>query len=554
MRISWIILMALGVSQDEVGGQEPDRAATRADNAVPPTLDPGRPDGGFRRTPPETRTLKIFPTWQPIRRRFAKGPPRDEIIRASGPGDRVPTSPANGPPGPRPGPTSGAPGYPGTAQPGPGGDTSPGDGARSEIGGGGGEGAGSLPVSGNPAAVDIVTGTGRLGRLLGLSKDSGVRLGGLWIGDASGVLSGGRSPGAWGLNSLAILDLNLDAEKIAGWSGASFGTQFLQFSGQRTNDLAGAFPGFDSLEVTPPLVRQELYQLWYRQSFFDDKLIFRVGKTVPTYDFNNVVKPVPVSDPAAAIPAVSGLIYTPVFVNPTMLGVIPGYYNSATGITTTLAPTDSFYLNYGFYDGNLANRRQIGLEGPHFNGYYFHIGEVGYAYRLGAQRKPGNFGVGVWGQTGRLSRFTGGTDRGANGVYLFGAQRLWFRNPGVDNSGVSGFYQLGANNSDALLARQYAGGGLTAFGLVPRRPDDSFGLGLAWTWLTRGNLAGSVFFPDATGPMQLSPSQLMIAGYYQMKLVDGVFFQTTLTDIPTPGQDASLRNALALTFRLVVLF
>ena len=52
---------------------------------------------------------------------------------------------------------------------------------------------GSEPVSGNPAAVDIVAGTGALGRLLGIDPDSGIRLGGLWIGDASGVLSGGRA-------------------------------------------------------------------------------------------------------------------------------------------------------------------------------------------------------------------------------------------------------------------------------------------------------------------------------------------------------------------------
>ena len=68
----------------------------------------------------------------------------------------------------------------------------------------------------------------------------------------------------------------------------------------------------------------------------------------------------------------------------------------------------------------------------------------GTAYRLGEQRKPGNFGVGVWGQTGKLNNFTGGSSNGAIGVYLFGAQRLWFRNPGVDSSGVSGFYQFGA--------------------------------------------------------------------------------------------------------------
>ena len=418
---------------------------------------------------------------------------------------------------------------------------------------------GSQPVSANPAAVNIIAGTGALGRLLGLEEDSGIRFGGLWVGDASGVLSGGRDPGHWGLNSLTIFDINLDAETLLGVKGGSFGTEFLQFTGEKTNSLAGAFPGFDSLEVTPPLTRQELYQLWYRQELFDGKLIFRIGKSVPTYDFNNVVRPAATTNPSAAIPAVTGLIYTPIFVNPTMLGVIPGYYNSATGITTTFAPTTSLYFNYGFYDGNLANirpnTRQTGLEGPHFNGYYFHIGEAGYSYDLGPKKKPGSLGVGVWGQTGKLSTFDGGTQNGANGVYLFGAQRLWFRRPGLDSSGISGFYQFGANNTNALLAREYFGGGFTAFGLVPGRPDDSFGCGMAWTWLNQGYQAGRVFFPDAPkGPVQLAPSQLMFQAYYQAKVVDGIFAQTALTDIPTPGQSAALPNALAISFRIIALF
>jgi porin len=414
--------------------------------------------------------------------------------------------------------------------------------------------AGTSSPSGNPAAVNIVTGNGALGRLLGIDEESGLQLGGLWIGDASGVLSGGQNPGRWGLNSLTILDLHLDAEKMLDWSGASFGAEFLQYSGRTTNELAGAFPGFDSLDVTPPLTRQELYELWYRQSLLDDKLIFRIGKTVPTFDFNNVVRPLPLADKSAIVPAVSALIYTPIFVNPTMLGVIPGYYNSATGITTTLAPTESVYLNYGFYDGNLANHHEIGLSGPRFNGYYFHIGEVGYDYLVGSQRKPGNFGVGVWGQTGKLDSFAGGKVNGALGTYLFGSQRLWFRHPAEDSSGVIGFYQFGANDSDALLAREYVGGGLTAFGLIPERPNDSFGAGLAWTWLTRGDEAGHAFFPNVTGPLQVRSNQLMLQAYYQAEVASGVYFQTAITDIPNPGISPSFPNAFAITFRLISLF
>jgi porin len=312
--------------------------------------------------------------------------------------------------------------------------------------------------------------------------------------------------------------------------------------------------GFNSLEAGSPLTRNELYELWYRQTLLDDRLIVRIGKSVPTYDFNNVVKPVPVGDdPSAAIPAVTSLIYTPIFVNPTLLGVIPGYYNSATGITVTFAPTKSVYVNYGFYDGNLAKGEQTGLQGPHFNGYYFHIGEIGGAYRLGVQRKPGNIGVGVWGQTGRLDTLNGGTGDGAIGTYLFGAQRLWFNRPGIDNSGVSGFYQFGANNSNALRARYYFRGGFTEFGLVPGRPDDSFGFGIAWAALNRNPEAGDIFF-GTTGSHFLRSNQLMLEWYYQMKLVNGCFFQTALTEIPTPGQSASIPNALALTLRLIVLF
>ncbi len=112
-----------------------------------------------------------------------------------------------------------------------------------------------------------------------------------------------------------------------------------------------------------------------------------MGKLVPTYDFNNVARPV--RDEALAIPAVTSLIYTPAFVNTTLLGVLPGYYNSAWGITTTLAPTESLYFSYGGYDGN-GVRQQIGLDNaPQFNGYYFNIAETGYAWGVCSGSLPG---------------------------------------------------------------------------------------------------------------------------------------------------------------------
>lgn len=412
-----------------------------------------------------------------------------------------------------------------------------------------------LGIAGNPGAVNITVGNGRLGRLLGLDDDSGWRLGGLWIGDATGVLSGGLEGGHWGLNNLAIIDLSLDAEKRWGWQGTSFGTQYLDYTGQPTNILAGSVQGFDGLQADPPFNRSELYQLWWRQKWFDGKLITRLGKSVPTYDFNNVLAPVPVSDDVYNIPAVSGLIYTPIFINPTILGRLPGYYDSATGLVATWAPNEHLYASYGFFDGNAARGETTGTLGPQFTGYYFHIGEVGAVWQCGRQHKPGKLGVGMWGQTGKLPLPGGGTVDGDLGVYAFGSQRLWFRNPGADNSGISGFFQFGANNSNSMLVRQYFGCGLTAFGLVSSRPKDSQGVGLAWSFLNNDPAAGEFFYPNIPGPStQLRSNELMLAGYYQATLWDGAFFQPTLTYIPNPGVREDIPGAFALSMYLITLF
>ena len=65
-------------------------------------------------------------------------------------------------------------------------------------------------ISGNPGATNFLTGTGLLGRPLGFGKNSGVRLGGLWIGNANYLFTGGNDPKTWSFNSVLLVDLSLD--------------------------------------------------------------------------------------------------------------------------------------------------------------------------------------------------------------------------------------------------------------------------------------------------------------------------------------------------------
>lgn len=87
---------------------------------------------------------------------------------------------------------------------------------------------------------------------------------------------------------------------------------------------------------------------------------------------------------------------------------------------------------------------------------------------------------------------------------------------------------------------QYLGAGLTAFGLVGNRADDSMGIGSALSWLNKARSNRS--------------SELMIQIYYQAKLITDIYLEPALSYIPTPGTSASQNPVWAGTVRAIVLF
>lgn len=336
-------------------------------------------------------------------------------------------------------------------------------------------------ISGNPAAANETPGTGWLGRQLGL--EDGVRLGGVWIGAGNYLMSGGVDPGA-SFNSELVVDLLIDLERMSGLTGTSFGAQFLRLDTQPTNEDAGSVLGYNGLDGAPPRYRSQLTEIWLRQELFDERLIVRVGKSNPGADFTNVVRPIHTGQSGRDVDAVTGLLYGPILPPATLYGVLPGYYDTAYGVTSTFVPNNHLYVSYAVFDGNQARGVATGLTGPEFNGYYFHIAESGVNWLLGPESKPGTFAVGGWLQTGKLTADNGVTEDGATGFYAFGSQLLWYRDPEPTNSAsISAFFQFGWNHTKTLPVDTYVGAGLTFRSLMTKRPDDSFGIGMAWGWL-----------------------------------------------------------------------
>jgi porin len=91
-----------------------------------------------------------------------------------------------------------------------------------------------------------------------------------------------------------------------------------------------------------------------------------------------------------------------------------------------------------------------------------------------------------------------------------------------------------------MIANEFFGAGFTGFGLIPRRPVDSIGTGLAWSWLNRR--------------YGFRSNEAILAIYYQMHLIGTSFFQPTLSYIPNPGQSPRTQGALAITSQITVLF
>ncbi len=395
-------------------------------------------------------------------------------------------------------------------------------------------------ISGNPAATNFTTGTGWLGRTIGIPSEWGITLGGMWLADSNWLVTGGSKPDSWTWNSTLVIDLHVDADKLAGWRGASFGFQFLQLNAADTNGEAGLVAGYNGIVDQPPFARSVLFEAWYLQEIIKDVLQVRIGRSTPTSDFGNVMRPVEFKDQSRNIPAVSGLLWAPIFVNGSMLSAMPGYYNPGDGITVNFTPTKSFYVNVGTYGGNLANHVQTGINPPLFNGLYFSIAEIGTNWLLGPDQKPGSFGIGLWHEFGLITG-RAATQDGFGGFYLFGSQQVANHvNPRVPSSSISVFYQVGANNSQTMPITQYYGAGLTGFGLIADRDRDSMGLGVAVSRLNPLNFERS--------------TEVILQAYYQAHLFATTFLQPTISYSPDPGRSPTIPGPLALTMRLTVLF
>ncbi|WP_223341784.1 carbohydrate porin [Synechocystis sp. PCC 7339] len=412
-------------------------------------------------------------------------------------------------------------------------------------------------ISGNPAASNMLVGTGQLGAWLGLNEDSPFRIGGIFMGNVSQQISGGNQPGSLDFNGALILGVGIDLEKAVGWKNAFFEVEGLQYNGQPVNFVAGSAQGYNSLQATAPLSRTELYQLWLNQTFLDNRISLRIGKLIPSMNFGYVGRPFVTQTDPQLFTSTTGLLYTPVFVGPAMLGFIPGYYNSAFGLYGAWkswggpgdnpATPNGWYGQAGIYDGRGAEGVQTGLVWLNFSGPLFKVAEVGGTWTPYADAPEigwGSVAVGGWRQSGPLTAPGGAFESQTGGMYAYLVQKLGKFRETKDQNGIVGFVQGGWNSSSTALMHSSFGFGLTFIAPFGDRPLDSYGFGFSWARLNANPLAGYGF----------NSYETMLQFYAQYHLVGNLFIQPVLTVLPTPGAMGATSSSLSGTVQLTFPF
>lgn len=323
-----------------------------------------------------------------------------------------------------------------------------------------------------------------------------------------------------GLFDLAV---EFSTESAGLWKG---GYLFFLFQHKHGEGITEKYVGdFQVLSNTDALNFTQVSELWYRQSFLDDRIWIKVGKQEANMDF-------------AWVEHGGEFINSSAGFSPTI--PLPSYPDQDLGVVLGTAPIPWFSMNLGAYNGNPDGSRSLrgaflDLAGPMI------VVEPAFHYGLLGSRH-GHIRAGGW---------FNGTDVDspdendpdpetygeAYGWYLSWDQELWREHPedGEDAQGIGVFGQYGWAPPDRSAAEHYVGVGIRWEGMIPHRDEDVAGVG--------------VFHVRFSGEAKLEKgSETVVEAFYVVRLLGCLFLEPDLQYVMNPGGTTN-PDALAVSLR-----
>ncbi len=303
----------------------------------------------------------------------------------------------------------------------------------------------------------------------------------LWHNASGGLATGSR----W--NSLADLVVEIDLARLGAPAGASLSAQLFWIENQKTSadfaDLTGATNPVSGLNAGDAW---RLFNLFYRQSWADDRFALKFGQLAIDDDF--------MGSDYAGLFAHSALGAMPSQVATGHSGhtggscAYPIFAVAAPGVHFSGALNNTFSLQLGAYHGGPGHDRRgnHGLDWDDGSGQgavFFYEG----AYTFSLAGKPSTLRAGGALHTGRFDDFAAlATNasapevRGLHSFYL--TQDLVLLARDAEHPTLATFWRAGLSpQHDRSAVRRYADAGLNWFAPIPGRANDIAGLAVSYT-------------------------------------------------------------------------
>lgn len=401
-------------------------------------------------------------------------------------------------------------------------------------------------------------------------SEHGVEIFGNFTGEVWGNVAGGLKTGAV-YTGLLNFGASVDLEKAVGWKGASMSTTWSWLSGRdASQDLVGNFmtvsniAGFNTLRM---------FDLWFQQNLWDDKLSIRFGQLCPDCEF--------------VVSGYSGLFINSTFGFPALVSMNlpnggPGFPMGTLGARVAWTPVDWFTFQAAALQGNVfaqnVNRRGFMWRLDAETGYtFFDEAQFRWNHRDSEAGLPGQLKAGSWFQTGQSADALAATTGSGNCGFYAVLDQMFYREPGApagssgdgktaiagnvgkdfkspipaekSDQGLGWFGRAGFAPSDRNIVGFYFDTGVSYKGLIPGRDDDTLGIGFGYSQLSGG--ANGLLKDAGANP---AGAEMVVEFTYQAKLCPSLVAQPDIQYILNPAGATNLGNALVLGMRLSVTF
>ena len=337
-------------------------------------------------------------------------------------------------------------------------------------------------------------------------SEHGVDLEFLYFGAVPSNVDGGIKRGSVYQGAL-LMALDLNSEKLFGYEGGQFHVASLYLHGEDhfSDNHIGDFNKVSLIDFPNTF---HLWELWYEQKFWENRVALRVGQMAIDRDFilpefYNSIASIAFLNQTFFYPTLAFNVYDQPFF-PVGSHALASTPYGAPGARLRIDPCPHAYVQFGAYDGNPDrenNGVHVNLNDNEGALLYFEVG-LKLNQTPDADGPPGNLKLGGYYHTddfydmyeGSFAAFDNvltsmgapplgvypnpRSHSGNYGVYFLADQVLW-REVGKEDpaqQGLIGFFRVAAAPEERNIASWGIDGGLVYKGLIPTRDWDTLGI------------------------------------------------------------------------------